>query len=90
MQGRRRFAHASRRPFLRPSCCRPSPSTYPAHPTPPPQFARIYTPVILVACTLLAFLPWIWAAPEDRKVGTAGTAQRALLASHRYPTASPA
>ncbi|KAL4442750.1 hypothetical protein ABPG77_006744 [Micractinium sp. CCAP 211/92] len=31
------------------------------------KFARIYTPVILVACTLLAFLPWIWAAPEDRK-----------------------
>ncbi|EFN58930.1 hypothetical protein CHLNCDRAFT_140903 [Chlorella variabilis] len=30
------------------------------------KFARIYTPVILVSCALLAFLPWAWVAPEDR------------------------
>ena len=30
------------------------------------QFARIYTPVILAACILLAFLPWSWS--DDRKV----------------------
>lgn len=32
----------------------------------PLQFARIYTPIILAACILLAFLPWAWS--DDRKV----------------------
>ncbi|KAL4424213.1 hypothetical protein ABPG75_001514 [Micractinium tetrahymenae] len=31
------------------------------------KFARIYTPIILLACALLAFLPWAWVAPSDRK-----------------------
>lgn len=30
------------------------------------QFARIYTPAVLVACALLAFLPWAWVAANER------------------------
>ena len=33
------------------------------------QFARIYTPVILLACALLAFLPWAFVPASDRSVG---------------------
>lgn len=54
-----------------PNVCSPSPC--------PPQFARIYTPVILVSCALLAFLPWAWVAPEDRGVRAGAAACRAFF-----------
>ncbi|KAL4852632.1 Cadmium/zinc-transporting ATPase HMA2 [Chlorella vulgaris] len=30
------------------------------------KFARIYTPAVLVACALLAFLPWAWVPVNER------------------------
>jgi hypothetical protein len=32
-----------------------------------PQFARIYTPVVMAVCVLLAFLPWAFTYDADRR-----------------------